>query len=491
MAADKLQYASGNSASTTLASGITNSDTSAPLTADTNFNAKSGEGMAIIDEGTAQEELAYATGKVGGSLTIPLANRGLEGGSAQQHSAQATVKGIISAGMWNNVIDALSLLVSKSTGLLNKATAAEVAAGTDDAKIVTPLAAAPYANSSMSRQAIINGNFDVWQRSSSTAITVDGSLFVADRWKDINAKDSGTYPTLTRSRQAHTPGDLDNSYYFTRLATNGAGSSLGVSSYHAYQQLIEHGVRNLSGLNKKVTLSFYARSSIANKRICPTISICYGTGGTPSSQEEVKGTPITLTSSWVKYTATFTLNTLAGKTFGTANDDYLGLNFWLMWGTTSGNTYVQSSVTAETYGGSGNIDIAQVQLCAGEVALPFQPKSFEQELRACQRYYQKSYAYGDVPGTANTNGAVYFNPGSATTNPMYANVWLKVPMRTTPATIHAYDSAGTIDKVYKGAVGKAATVSAAYCNEKSLLIGSTDATSTVAIEFQWTAEAEL
>lgn len=118
-AADVLKYASGNGASTTLSSSITNSDTSAPLTSDTNFSAKSGEGMVIIDEGQSSEEYAYATTKSGAALTIPLANRGLEGGSAQSHPIQATVKGIISAGMWNAVIDALKNVVLKTTGALD------------------------------------------------------------------------------------------------------------------------------------------------------------------------------------------------------------------------------------------------------------------------------------------------------------------------------------------------------------------------------------
>lgn len=118
MAADVLKYSIGNASSTTLSSSITGSDTSAPLTSDTNFAAKSGEGMALIDEGLASEEIAYSTGKSGASLTIPLANRGLEGGSAQAHSSGASVKGIFTAGMWNDLIDALSLIVDKTTGLV-------------------------------------------------------------------------------------------------------------------------------------------------------------------------------------------------------------------------------------------------------------------------------------------------------------------------------------------------------------------------------------
>lgn len=242
-------------------------------------------------------------------------------------------------------------------------------------------------NYGMARQAIINGNFDVWQRGTSIAVTQGVSQFQADRWFDFNDQDSGTLPTLTRTRQLQTAGALDGSYYFSRLATNGAGTSLGVNSQGIYNQRIENGVRNLCGNGKKVTLSFWARSDIANKRISPTIIQNYGSGGSPSTREFILGTPITLTSSWVKYTQTYTTNTLSGKTFGTANDDYIDVLIFYMWGTTIGNTSVQASVTAETFRGSGNIDIAQVQLCAGDTALPFQPKSYEEELRACQRYY--------------------------------------------------------------------------------------------------------
>jgi len=108
MAVPNLKYAIGNSASTTGSSAISNSDTSVPLTSDTNFAAESGAGMVLLDEGQAAEELAYSTGKSGSSLTVPLVNRGLEGGSAQAHASGASVKGILTAGMWNDLIDHLN-----------------------------------------------------------------------------------------------------------------------------------------------------------------------------------------------------------------------------------------------------------------------------------------------------------------------------------------------------------------------------------------------
>ena len=119
MAAPKLKYSIGNAASTTLSVAAANSDTSMTITSDTNFAAKSGEGMVLIDESQATEEIAYATSKSGAVLATPLANRGLEGGSAQGHAINATVKGVLTAGMYNDLVDSLSNVVNATTGALD------------------------------------------------------------------------------------------------------------------------------------------------------------------------------------------------------------------------------------------------------------------------------------------------------------------------------------------------------------------------------------
>lgn len=119
MASPQLKYAIGNSSSTTLSVAASNSDTSMTITSDTNFAAKSGEGMILIDESQATEEVAYSASKTGSALSTPLANRGLEGGSAQAHAINATVKGILTAGMWNDMIDALTNVLVKTTGAVD------------------------------------------------------------------------------------------------------------------------------------------------------------------------------------------------------------------------------------------------------------------------------------------------------------------------------------------------------------------------------------
>jgi hypothetical protein len=242
--------------------------------------------------------------------------------------------------------------------------------------------------SGLSRQGIVNSNFNIWQRGTSFSSSSDQDyIFTADHWAYWQNDGGGTLPTVTYSRQALTAGDLYNSYYFFRMAPNGAGTSLGAASYGQLTNYIEHGSRFMCGLDKRVTISFYARSSIANKKLGVYMVQSYGSGGSPSSSDILNGTNWTLTSSWVKYTYTFTTATLVGKTFGTANDDSLQVAFTEMWGS-SRISYVNATA-AETFVGSGNIDIAQVQVCAGDVALPYQPQSYVQEQRDCFRYYRR------------------------------------------------------------------------------------------------------
>jgi hypothetical protein len=54
--------------------------------------------------------------------------------------------------------------------------------------------------------------------------------------------------------------------------------------------------------------------------------------------------------------------------------------------------------TAEDFVGAGTIDIAQVQLNVGDKPVPYMPKSYAEELRDCQRYYE-SYVARAINGT--------------------------------------------------------------------------------------------
>ena len=106
----------------------------------------------------------------------------------------------------------------------------------------------PSSGTLSSRNKLINGNFDVWQRGTSFSSTVSGtSAYTADRWK------AGGGTSTTVSRQAFTLGQTDvpgePTYYARWAITNN-------SQNYEFQQRIED-VRTLAG--KKATISFYAR----------------------------------------------------------------------------------------------------------------------------------------------------------------------------------------------------------------------------------------
>lgn len=340
---------------------------------------------------------------------------------------------------------------------------------------------------SMARQGLINSNFDVWQRGTSFSLASDTIVYSADHWIDYAFVDGGTNPTLTRSRQILTSNDIPGAFYYSRLAVSGAGSSFGTNSQHAFRQYIEHGTRFLCGAGKKVTISFWARSDIANKKLGVYMYQSYGTGGSPSTGENVVGDAWTLTSTWTKYTFTFTTNTLVGKTFGTNNDDHLRFLIGYRWGATSATSY--GEVSAETYVGAGNIDIAQVQVCAGDVALPYQPKTFEEELRACQRYYEKSFNYATTPAqnTASDQAQEDVTPMTAWTN----RVYFKVRKKATTPTIVIFNPAAANANVRDLTAGADITPTIANNTETGFLIYGTAAGADRRLAFNWTAESEI
>ena len=344
----------------------------------------------------------------------------------------------------------------------------------------------------LAQQAIINGNFDIWQRNI-TFTNPATATYTADRWKVVYVN-NGTLPTsIVHSRQALTAGDVFNSFYEYRIAPNGAGSGFGVSDLYSIQQPIEHGVRNLCGASKSITISFYAKSSIGSKKIGVGAIQNYGTGGSPTAEEILTGGTVTLTSSWVRYSVTITTNTLASKTFGTNNDDALKIVIAEMWGATLGSSYGFGA--AETFVGSGNIEITQVQVNEGTTAFGFWPISFADTLRQCKRYYQKSYAYETYPAAATGIGEVINVFGALSNGIHLARIVLQKSLRTAAPTVTTYDRAGTSGKIdtFDAALtvtsGVTPTQIPTDFTENSFDVWHNG--NVAGIGFQWTAESEL
>ena len=206
---------------------------------------------------------------------------------------------------------------------------------------------------------IINGKFDVWQRGTSISLTASSNIFTADRWQAFIV---GT--TCTASRQTFTPGAAPvagyESEYFHRIAT---GAS---TTYYELQQRIED-VRTLAG--QTATYSFWAKASNAHTA---AVYINQNFGVSGSANVGTASQNISLTTSWQRFSLTFTIPSISGKTVGASSY----INPFI---------YYVSGTVANT-----NIDIWGVQLEQGSTATAFQTATgtIQGELAACQRYYQ-------------------------------------------------------------------------------------------------------
>jgi hypothetical protein len=245
-------------------------------------------------------------------------------------------------------------------GDLVVASESEALAGVSNTVAMTPAKTALLVGR---KNYIINGNFDVWQRGTSLT-SGTGQRFLADRWLVSNSLSS-----YTTDRMSFTPGqtDVPHEPYFWHRTT--VSSVSGGSVY--LRQKIE-GVRTLAG--QTATLSFYAKSTAPVMEV--VLTQWFGSGGTPSAFVNTSFEVVTLGGDWNRYSLTFSIPSIAGKTLGTSNDDALMVTFWF-----DNNS---SSIGNQ----SGTFDIAQVQLEKGSFATDFEQRHIGEELALCQRYYE-------------------------------------------------------------------------------------------------------
>jgi len=256
------------------------------------------------------------------------------------------------------------------------------------------------------RNAIINGNFDIWQRGTSFT----GSEYGADRW--FNTR-SGTTQTVTRQTftlgQTAVPGEPT---YFCRTVVS---SVAGAGSFSILVQKIE-GVRAFAG--QQVTISFWAKAD-ATKNIAVELAQVFGSGGSPSTDVTAIGlSKVSIGTTFQKVTVTATVPSISGKTLGTNNDDNLALLIWLDAGS---NWDARTDTLGQQ---SGTFEIAQVQVEPGPVATPFERRPIGTELALCQRYYCETRAtlrFRSAISSEPTESAIYW-PQQMRTAPSVAIV---------------------------------------------------------------------
>ena len=327
----------------------------------------------------------------------------------------------------NTLVDAKGDIVvasaSDTPAILSKGSDGTVLVS--DSTTSTGLAWQPYgAQVVAGKNKLINGAFDIWQRG--TSFSVSGS-YMADRWNtDSDA-------TFTTTRETFTPGAAPvpgyEATYFYRIAKNSGGS------YANNRQRIED-VRTFAG--QTVTLSFWAKANSAIA-IQPYWIQGFGSGGSTSVGNSMGDA--TLTTSWARYSFTFAVPSISGKTIGTNHFVDLYVNRYLG----------SSAVTIDTWG---------VQLELGSIATPFTTATgtIQGELAACQRYYWRTNRESQGSSARITPYGI-----AQTTTAAEINFYLPTAMRTKPssvdfANLRTYDGA-TLQAVTSVGIGDGSSTS--------------------------------
>jgi microcystin-dependent protein len=269
------------------------------------------------------------------------------------------------------------------------------------------------------KNVIINGNFDVWGRDTSTNSDniTNGRLFASDRFFYSRSSALSAKQDIKRGTTSHpfrtvssTPGVNTLQVFTTTPQTN-----ISTTDYINIGYNVEgYDFRPLWGA-KCMTLSFYVKCNKTG-----TYSVSFRNEARDKSY--VSPYIIEAVNTWERKTITvpipshhdvteWNFEALSGlrigwSLFGGASWQVTALqeNTWVDGNATSVLTQTNSASTAD--GVNPCFELAEVQLEAGSVATPFQQMRIEDEISRCERYYETSYEFGTLPGTATTRGAI-------------------------------------------------------------------------------------
>ena len=304
------------------------------------------------------------------------------------------------------------------------------------------------------RNLIINGAMKICQRHSTNSVQLAASeQYLTDRFFNDIGSSFDMKADAVQSTDA--PSGFSNSL---KLSCDGV-SSLSSSSNGGITQHIEGFNCQSTAFGtsdaKPLTLSFYAKSGSQNNGHTYGIMLGAFLNGTRTIQ--TRG--FTVTSSWQRFSMTFQPNSLVTSTgINHNNSNGLQVFFSLAGGSNDLQTYSvwTNSQALSGFTGQNNFFdntnneffLTGVQLEIGQNATSFEHRSFGEEILQCQRYYCKSYGYGDVPGTNTASGAVFdrFMTGTNVSNRTDMATRFPVTMRTNP-DITPYTLEGTVDNI--------------------------------------------
>ena len=305
--------------------------------------------------------------------------------------------GDIEGGVTGNVTGNVTGSSGSCTGNAATATVASgitTTASVNTSGIVTATAFIPTTGQLSNRNLIINGAMQVAQRGTSS--TEPSNTYTLDRFKYFRNIDTGEV-TVSQESVTDLTGFTKAAKINCTTAETGvpakAGSKYAGFTTNLEAQDLQQLAYGTSGA-KQITLSFYVKSNITGT-FCVSIY-----KGDQTARVVSLGYTINSANTWERKTLTFPADTGGG---GIDNNNGSGLQFfWILarqqgyqgtasttWANNADSRFANLCTATIFENTNDHIFITGVQLEVGPVATPFEHRSFGDELRRCQRYYQQ------------------------------------------------------------------------------------------------------
>lgn len=334
---------------------------------------------------------------------------------------------------------------------------------------------------------LINGAMKIDQRNAGASVTQNTTgVYPADRWLLLGNVASKL--TAQKIVGSSPPPGFDS---YIKI-TSSSSYSPGAGEYFTFSQAIEgFNICDFcfgSGSAKYLTLSFLVRSSLTGN----FSGAIQNSGHTRSHPFQYS---INAPNTWEYKTVTF-----SGEQTGTWLTDN-GPGLILIFDMGSGTNYLGGGIgwNVNDYRGiSGSVklvgtnaatlSLTGVQLEVGTLATTFEARNISDELKICQRYYEKSYAVGTVPASVTNSGVVL---GSRQNGGFDLWTPFRVIKNASPTMVYYSPQTGASGKVRNYATSDDEVASNPNVSDSSFYVEGTTATVGHRIGVHFTAEAEI
>jgi hypothetical protein len=280
------------------------------------------------------------------------------------------------------------------------------------------------------KNAIINGDFNVWQRGI-TFTSVANLTYVADRYRYVLV--GAAVHDISRSVDVPSVAQAGRLFNYSMLVDcTTVDASIAAADFSLVQQVIE-GYNWLPLAQRAFTLSFWVKAT-------KTGTYCVSFTNAGGDRSYVAEYTISATDTWEKKTISVPASPSAG-----AWDYTNGVGLVVKWVLAVGSnlqTTAGSWQTGSFHGTSNQVNatdstannfrITGMQLEVGSVATEIEQRTFNDELAMCQRYFNKTYRQVDAPGTVTTTGQLAGAAAGAGTGNFAMSYRFPVSMRSNP-----------------------------------------------------------